>query len=52
MPGRRSHVAPSAAQGELAAALADLRTELDLPDGFPADVLVEADAAVAATPPP
>ncbi len=25
MPGRRSHVAPSAAQGELAAALADLR---------------------------
>ena len=52
MPGRRSHVAPSAAQGELAAALADLRTELDLPDGFPADVLAEADAAVSATPPP
>ena len=25
---------------------------LDLPDGFPADVLAEADAAVAATPPP
>ena len=46
MPGRRSHVSPSAAQGELAAALADLRTELDLPDGFPADVLAEADAAV------
>jgi len=52
MPGRRSHVSPSAAQGELAAALADLRTELDLPDGFPADVLAEADAAVSATPPP
>jgi len=52
MPGRRSHVSPSAAQGELAAALADLRVELDVPDGFPAEVLAEAEAAASATPPP
>src|SRR5688572_7928651 len=52
MPGRRSHVSPSAAQGELAAALAALRVELDVPDGFPAEVLAEAEAAASATPPP
>jgi exoribonuclease R len=52
MPGRRSHVSPSAAQGELAAALADLRVELDVPDGFPAEVLAEAEAAASANPPP
>jgi exoribonuclease R len=52
MPGRRSHVSPSAAQGELAAALADLRVELAVPDGFPTEVLAEAEAAASATPPP
>lgn len=50
MPQRRSHVAPSAAQTELAAALAALREDLDAPTEFPADVLAEAEAA-SATPP-
>lgn len=52
MPRRRPHVAGSAAQSELAAALAELRETLELPDGFPDDVLAEAGAATAATPPP
>lgn len=52
MPRRRPHVAGSAAQSELAAALAELRETLELPDGFPADVLAEAEAAATATPPP
>ncbi|WP_102191838.1 RNB domain-containing ribonuclease [Microbacterium aurantiacum] len=50
MPQRRSHVAPSAAQTELAAALAALRTSLDAPVEFPASVLAEAEAATAPTP--
>ena len=51
MPRRRPHVAGSAAQSELAAALAELRETLELPDGFPPAVLDEA-AAAAPTPPP
>ncbi|MDF2574140.1 MAG: ribonuclease, partial [Agromyces sp.] len=35
MPERRSRIARSAAQGELAEALADLRIELELPESFP-----------------
>ncbi|MCT1478193.1 RNB domain-containing ribonuclease [Microbacterium sp. p3-SID336] len=50
MPQRRSHVAPSAAQTELASALAALRAELDAPQEFPAAVLEEAAAATASTP--
>lgn len=50
MPQRRSHVAPSAAQTELAAALAELRVSLDAPTEFPAAVLAEAEAAVAPEP--
>lgn len=50
MPQRRSHVAPSAAQTELAAALAALREDLDTPTDFPAAVLAEAEASSAAPP--
>lgn len=50
MPQRRSHVAPSAAQTELAAALAALRESLDAPAEFPEEVLAEAEASTAATP--
>ena len=50
MPQRRSHVAPSAAQTELASALAALRADLDAPQEFPAAVLEEAAAAVAPAP--
>ncbi|MFJ4997372.1 RNB domain-containing ribonuclease [Microbacterium sp. NPDC088619] len=50
MPQRRSHVAPSAAQTELAAALAALRESLDAPADFPAAVIAEAEATKAATP--
>ncbi|MGW9181914.1 RNB domain-containing ribonuclease [Agromyces sp. NPDC055661] len=52
MPRRRPHVAGSAAQSELAAALAELRETLELPDGFPPAVLDEAESAAAPTPPP
>ncbi|MDQ0895592.1 RNB domain-containing ribonuclease [Agromyces ramosus] len=52
MSPRRSRIAASAAQSELAVALAELRTSLDLPTGFPPDVLAEADAAASASPPP
>ncbi|UWF78300.1 MULTISPECIES: RNB domain-containing ribonuclease [Microbacterium] len=45
MPQLRSHVAPSAAQSELAAALAALRESLDAPEEFPAQALAEAEAA-------
>lgn len=47
MPQRRSHVAPSAAQTELAAALAALRESLDAPAEFPAEVVAEAASAEA-----
>ena len=50
MPQRRSHVAPSAAQTELAAALSALREALDTPTAFPADALADAEAASATTP--
>jgi exoribonuclease R len=50
MPQRRSHVAPSAAQTELAAALAGLRAELDAPVDFPADVLDEARSSTSPAP--
>lgn len=52
MSPRRSRIAASAAQSELAVALAALRTSLGLPPDFPSDVLAEADAAASATPPP
>jgi exoribonuclease R len=52
MTVRRAHVAVSAAQSELAAALAELRTTMELPVEFPAEVLAEASAAASATPPP
>ena len=50
MPQRRSHVAPSAAQTELASALARLREASEAPTEFPADVLAEAEAAQATVP--
>lgn len=50
MPQRRSHVAPSAAQTELAAALSALREELDAPKEFSPEVLAEADASTAVEP--
>ncbi|CAH0125174.1 RNB domain-containing ribonuclease [Microbacterium foliorum] len=50
MPQRRSHVAPSAAQTELATALATLKESLDAPADFPAAVLAEAAASEAVTP--
>ncbi|GAB3599873.1 RNB domain-containing ribonuclease [Microbacterium tumbae] len=42
MPQRRSHVAPSAAQSELAEALAALRASLDAPTEFSPEALAEA----------
>ncbi|QGN32363.1 RNB domain-containing ribonuclease [Microlunatus sp. Gsoil 973] len=45
MPRRCPRLAGSAAQSELSRALAALRAELSVPDGFPDDVLAEADAA-------
>lgn len=45
MPRRQLHMT-GAADTPLRAALRDLRTELGLPDGFPADVLAEAADAV------
>ena len=50
MPQRRSHVAPSAAQTELAAALAALREAVDAPVDFPAAVIAEAESATATAP--
>ncbi|MFK4760638.1 RNB domain-containing ribonuclease [Microbacterium sp. ZW T5_45] len=50
MPQRRSHVAPSAAQTELADALAALTSSLDAPLEFPAAVLAEAEQATASVP--
>lgn len=47
---RRSHVAPSAAQSELAAALAALRTEIDAPTDFSPEALTEAASATAPVP--
>lgn len=52
MPDRRTRVAPTPAAAPLAAALAALRRELGLPDGFPEPVEAEARAAAAAHPLP
>jgi exoribonuclease R len=52
MSPRRSHIAASAAQSELAVALAELRASLDLPAGFPPEALAEAEAAASASPAP
>jgi len=48
MPQRRSHVAPSAEQSELAAALAALRAEYETP--FPPEAVAEAESATASVP--
>ncbi|WP_345752445.1 RNB domain-containing ribonuclease [Microbacterium rhizophilus] len=48
MPARHAHLSPSAVQTALAESLADLRRDLELPQGFPADVIAEAEAVVAA----
>ncbi|GAB3806051.1 RNB domain-containing ribonuclease [Humibacter antri] len=45
MPLRRARLTPSTAQSELAESLAALRVKLDVPQGFPPDVMAEADAA-------
>lgn len=50
MPHRRSHVDPSAAQTELAAALSDLRADIDAPLDFPAEVVEEARSSGAPAP--
>lgn len=50
MPQRRSHVAPSATQSELAAALAALRADIEAPTEFSPATLSEAEAAVAPVP--
>ncbi|WP_424935423.1 MULTISPECIES: RNB domain-containing ribonuclease [Bacteria] len=50
MPQRRSHVAPSAAQSELATALSALRTEMDAPVDFSPAAIAEAEAVVPSTP--
>lgn len=50
MPQRRSHVASSAEQTELASALAALRESLDAPLEFPAEVLAEAEATAPTEP--
>ena len=52
MARRRPHIAASAAQSELAAALAELRVSMEVPAEFPADVVAEAEAAASAVPPP
>lgn len=50
MPQRRAHVAPSAAQSELATALAMLRAALEVPVDFSAEAEAEAAAASPAAP--
>lgn len=50
MPQRRAHIAPSAAQSELATALAALRGKLDVPVRFSAEAEAEAAAASPAAP--
>lgn len=47
MPSRRTHLDPRAAGDGLAAALAALRVESEVPEGFPAEVLAEAEAVCA-----
>lgn len=50
MPQRRSHIAPSAVESELAAALVSLREELDAPTEFSPQAMAEAEAATAPEP--
>lgn len=50
MPQRRAHVAPSAAQSELATALTALRAELEVPVEFSAETEAEASVSSPATP--
>lgn len=50
MPQRRSHIAPSAVESELAAALTALREDLDTPTEFSAEAMAEAEAATAPEP--
>ncbi|SJN32107.1 ribonuclease II [Microbacterium esteraromaticum] len=50
MPQRRSHVAPSAEQSELAAALAELRADIESPTTFSPAALAEAESATAPEP--
>lgn len=50
MPQRRSHISPSAAQTELASALAALRESVEAPTDFPAEVLAEAEDSHASEP--
>lgn len=52
MPTRRSHLASQSSHGQLEASLEALREENEVPDGFPPEVLAEAEAAAAAGPPP
>jgi exoribonuclease R len=48
MPARIAHLSPSAVQSALAESLAELRRGLEVPEGFPPDVLAEAEEVVAA----
>lgn len=50
MPARRAQLAPQSTHGSLAAALAALRTEFSVPDGFPPAALSEAEAVAPVTP--
>ena len=50
MPQRRPHIAPSAVESELAAALTALREDLDAPTEFSPEAIVEAEAASAPEP--
>jgi exoribonuclease R len=46
VPARRPRLVPARAHDELIESLANLRAELELPDGFPPDVEAEAERAV------
>ncbi len=50
MPNRRAHLSPQTAHGELAAALAALRTDNAVPSDFPADARAEASTAETSEP--
>lgn len=50
MPQRRSHIAPSAVESELAAALAALREDIDVPIEFTPEALAEAEDATSPEP--
>lgn len=50
MPQRRSHIAPSAVESELAAALTALREDVDAPTEFSPEAMAEAESATAPEP--